>query len=87
MATVTAGTGTWTGAARHAGGASAPWEESGNGLSSLSGTICVGASLRHPSHWCAQGRGREAPRPPRFHGTRAPQTRPGRTDVQNLPSL
>ena len=68
-ATVTAGTGTWTGAARHAGGAGAPWKESGNGLSSLSGTVCVGAGLRHPSHSWAQGRGREALPPPRSHGT------------------
>ena len=38
-ATATAGTGTWTGAARHAGGVGTSWRENGNGLSSLSGTV------------------------------------------------
>ena len=86
-ATATAGTETWTGAACHAGGAGAPWKESGNGLPSLRGTVCAGVGLRHRIHLWAEGRGREAPPPPRFHGTRARHTRSVWTDVRNLPSL
>ena len=45
LSTAMAGTGPQTGEARHAGGVDGPWKGSGDVLSSLSGTACVGSGL------------------------------------------
>ena len=86
VATAMAGTRTWTGEACHAGGIGAHWKGSGNVLSSLSGTACAGVGPRHPGHFYARGRGREAPLPPRFCGAWARRMRPGWTDARTIPS-